>query len=295
MRSRKSPVPILRPNNDAHPECAWQALFSARWSARRVLRRAGRRHREHPMVCCQPGRRASPTNFADGGHAIPYAGIIVNRSCEAKMLIKLQVYNFATIAAAALLLGSCAGRDARPVAISQPQDATMACAQIQAEITGNNQLISDLGSERGAKVAQNAIVGVAGIIVPVLWFAMDFKGAATTDQGALKQRDIYLASMATTERCGTPSAVFAIMSQQATVAPRLPTATSPSPVSLTPTPVAIAQPTAYAIQPMAATPVAMPMQSVAGARSPPICTFAHASDITAPIQSSDVVPSNGIT
>ena len=106
------------------------------------------------------------------------------------MLIKLSVCNITSIAAATLLLSSCAGRDARPVAISQPQDATMACAQIQAEIAGNNQLIADLGSETGAKVAQNVIVGAAGVLIPVLWFGMDFKGAASTDQEALQQRNI---------------------------------------------------------------------------------------------------------
>ena len=135
------------------------------------------------------------------------------------MLIKLQVYNIATIVIATLLISSCAGRDARPVAISQPQDATMACAQIQAEIAGNNQLIADLGSEKGAKVAQNVIVGAAGILIPVLWFGMDFKGAASTDQEALKQRNIYLASMATSERCGSPTTAVAAASPQAPAAP----------------------------------------------------------------------------
>lgn len=121
------------------------------------------------------------------------------------MLIKLPVYNIAAIATATLLISSCAGRDARPVAISQPRDASMACAQI----AGNNQLISDLGSEKGTKVAHNVAAGVAGLLIWPIWFAMDFKGAAATDQEALKQRNIYLASTATNERCGSPSSVLA--------------------------------------------------------------------------------------
>ena len=122
----------------------------------------GRERQKCPMVCYQPGRCPDPTNFADAVCAVPYGGFIVNKRRKSKMLIKLSVYKTVTIATATLLISSCAGRDARPVAISQPQDAAMACPQIQAEIAGNNQLISDLGSEKGAKVAQNVAAGVAG-------------------------------------------------------------------------------------------------------------------------------------
>ena len=210
------------------------------------------------------------------------------------MLIKLSVYKTITIATATLLISSCAGRDARPVAISQPQDAAMACPQIQAEIAGNNQLISDLGSEKGAKVAQNVIVGVAGIIVPVLWFGMDFKGAASTDQEALKQRNIYLASMATTERCGSPTTAVAAASPQVPAAPLPALTTAPTsttmisaPVSLVPTPIMTPQPVAYANQPVSYPPVVVAPQEAAGTKPPAVYTFNHASDATSPEQSPD--------
>jgi hypothetical protein len=36
---------------------------------------------------------------------------------------------------------------------------------------------------KGGKVAQNVAVGVAGLFIPVLWFGMDFQGAADTEAG----------------------------------------------------------------------------------------------------------------
>ena len=202
------------------------------------------------------------------------------------MLIKLQVYNIASVVTATLLISSCAGRDARPVAISQPQDASMACAQIQAEIAGNNQLIAGLGSEKGAKVAQNVAAGVAGLLIWPIWFAMDFKGAASTDQEALKQRNIYLASMATNERCGSPTTAVAAASPQAPAAP-LPARTTTAPVSLVPAPVMAPQPAAYASQPASSRPVSVSPPVAAGAKPPVIYTFTHASDATSPEQSPD--------
>ena len=96
----------------------------------------------------------------------------------------------------------------------------MACAQIQAEIVANNKAISDLGSEKGAKVAQNVAAGVVGILIWPVWFAMDFKGAAATDQAALESRNQYLATMANTDRCGTQQPVTtAVASQPAVIAP----------------------------------------------------------------------------
>ncbi|MFZ1425767.1 MAG: hypothetical protein WAS21_03235 [Geminicoccaceae bacterium] len=186
------------------------------------------------------------------------------------MLIKLPVYNIATIATAALLISSCAGRDARPVAISQPQDASMACTQIQAEIAGNNQLISDLGSEKGAKVAQNVIVGVAGVIVPVLWFGMDFKGAASTDQEALKQRNIYLASMATNERCGSPTTAVAAASPQVQAALLPAPATTTAQVGLVRTPVMALQPVGCVSPPTSNIAVVAAPQLATGAKRPAV-------------------------
>ena len=100
----------------------------------------------------------------------------------------------------AVALGACAGRDPQPVATVQMQDQTAGCTQITAEIQANNIKVQELAEEQGLKTGQNVAMGVAGIFIPVLWFGMDFKGAASKDVAALQARQQYLAMLAT-ERC----------------------------------------------------------------------------------------------
>jgi hypothetical protein len=83
------------------------------------------------------------------------------------------------------------------------QDRYANCTAIMAEVNANNQRISELGSDQGAKVAQNVVAGVAGLFIPILWFGMDFQGASGTEQAALQARQQYLASLAE-ERCKGP-------------------------------------------------------------------------------------------
>jgi hypothetical protein len=104
------------------------------------------------------------------------------------------------IAASAALCVACAGRDPQPVATVQPTDAMATCAIITAEIQANNIKVQELAGEEGAKVAQNVAAGVAGVVIPVLWFGMDFKGAASKEVAALQARQQYLTVLAT-ERC----------------------------------------------------------------------------------------------
>src|SRR5690242_10015594 len=69
---------------------------------------------------------------------------------------------------------------------SQPQDNYASCAQIPAEIQANNTKVQELADEQGLKVAQNVAAGVAGVFIWPIWFAMDFKGAASKDVAALQ-------------------------------------------------------------------------------------------------------------
>jgi hypothetical protein len=104
------------------------------------------------------------------------------------------------VTSAGLVLAACAGRDAAPVATVQPQDAYSDCSMINAEIQANNKRADELASEQNTKVAQNVAAGVVGIVVWPVWFAMDAKGAASTDAAALKARQEYLVSLAG-QRC----------------------------------------------------------------------------------------------
>lgn len=98
-------------------------------------------------------------------------------------------------------LAACAGRDAHPVAVSQPQDNAASCAAIQAEMDANSARISDLSSEKGWKAAQNVAAGVGGFFtLGILWAGMDFKNAAGTELEALEARNHYLGNLSV-EKC----------------------------------------------------------------------------------------------
>src|SRR5262245_14588652 len=96
------------------------------------------------------------------------------------------------------------GRAPQPVAVVQPQDQMMNCAAIYAEVEANNREVARLGKEQGWKVAQNVAAGVAGFVVPVLWFGMDWQGTASKEAQALQARQQYLGALAVQKRCGGP-------------------------------------------------------------------------------------------
>lgn len=156
---------------------------------------------------------------------------------------------------ASLVLGACAGRAPNPVAVVQPQDRYLDCAAISAEVTANNKKISELGSEEGGKVAQNVIVGAAGLFIPILWFGMDFQGTAGKEVTALQSRQQYLATLAE-QRC---AAVVPLPVQNIPPAPAAPgaapgTATTPAVVS----PVVAAPVVVAPAAPAGATPASAP-------------------------------------
>jgi hypothetical protein len=74
---------------------------------------------------------------------------------------------------------------------------------IVAEIEANNIKIKELADEQGIKVGQNVAAGVVGVLFFPMWFAMDFKGAASKDVAALQARQQYLTTLAN-ERCAGP-------------------------------------------------------------------------------------------
>ena len=99
-------------------------------------------------------------------------------------------------------LAGCAGRAPAPVAVVQPTDRFMDCAAILAEVQANNDKVTALAGDEGGKTAQNVIVGVAGLVVPILWFGMDFQGTAGKEVAALQARQQYLGTLAEQKRCG---------------------------------------------------------------------------------------------
>jgi hypothetical protein len=110
--------------------------------------------------------------------------------------------NLFSAAACAAALAGCAGRSPAPVSVVQVTDRYMDCTAILAEVQANNEKVKQLASDKGMKTAQNVAAGVAGIVIPVLWFGMDFQGTADTEITALQSRQQYLAMLADQKRCG---------------------------------------------------------------------------------------------
>jgi hypothetical protein len=115
------------------------------------------------------------------------------------------MFRISLLVSVALLASACAGRDPQPIATVQAQDSFASCAQIRAEIEANNVKFAELADEQGLKAGQNVAAGVAGLLIWPLWFAMDFKGAASKEVTALQARQQYLTTLAT-ERCAPGAA-----------------------------------------------------------------------------------------
>jgi hypothetical protein len=145
---------------------------------------------------------ASSARFVDGRNVA-----VQQRWAEGRderlpaLLADLISLNAAVIAAntIAALAAKAAGTTI-PVVFATPDNRSMRIPMRQetdsvSEPTGGSKGTTKVGEE-GAKVAQNVVAGVAGVVIPVLWFGMDFKGAASkeaavshhTGHGAMQAR-----------------------------------------------------------------------------------------------------------
>lgn len=110
-----------------------------------------------------------------------------------------------TLIAATLViaLAGCAGRNPNSEDLFQLSDSAKSCKDLAIEIAYNNDKVKKLANEKNWKLAQNVAAGAAGIFVPVLWFGMDFKGAASQDMQALQFRQKHLADLVYIKDCGS--------------------------------------------------------------------------------------------
>jgi hypothetical protein len=129
-------------------------------------------------------------------------GPICAQSSSAPPKGNLEMFRWGIAALAATALCACAGRSPAPVSVVQPQDRYMDCAAIMVEVQSNNEKVQQLASDQGLKTAQNVAAGVAGFVVPILWFGMDFQGTADKETQALQARQQYLGTLAEQKRCG---------------------------------------------------------------------------------------------
>ena len=89
-----------------------------------------------------------------------------------------------------IVLSGCAGREANPVAITQPNDGQLSCKELTLQIGINNKSISSLMGEKQRKSNNNAVaVGVGAIVFFPALFFMNLKGADKAEALAYQRRN----------------------------------------------------------------------------------------------------------
>ena len=104
--------------------------------------------------------------------------------------------------ASTILLASCAGRDPRPIQISQVGDNQKSCSTLETEMDYIEKDILERLPD-ASKTGSNTALGVAGVFLIVPWFFMDFSEADEIEVSALIERYNHLLITAKDKSCDT--------------------------------------------------------------------------------------------
>jgi hypothetical protein len=120
-----------------------------------------------------------------------------------KILIKsICVLMSSILFASTILLTSCAGRDPRPIQISQVGDRDKSCSTLETEMEYIDKDILERFPD-ASKTGSNTGLGVAGVFLIVPWFFMDFSEADEIEVSALIERYNHLLITAKDKSCDT--------------------------------------------------------------------------------------------
>lgn len=110
----------------------------------------------------------------------------------------------AAVAGITVILAGCGGREAKPVAITNPTDSAFDCAGISREFAANERQIMATLKERSQAQGKNIVLGAAGVFfLPALFF-MDPKSPEKVEIDALRNRNKVLEDIARTKKCPAP-------------------------------------------------------------------------------------------
>lgn len=111
----------------------------------------------------------------------------------------------AVLVAAGLVLLGCAGREAHPIAATNPSDSVFDCAGIEREFAANERQILATLKERSNAQGKNVVLGVTGALIffPALFF-MDPKSPEKVEIDALRNRNKVLEDIARSKKCSPP-------------------------------------------------------------------------------------------
>ncbi len=109
------------------------------------------------------------------------------------------------IASLVLVLTACAGRDPKPVAVTNMGDSSLDCASISREFEANERQIVSTGEERSNAQGKNVFLTVTGVVLfwPALFF-IDPKSPERVEIEALRNRNKVLTDLAKTKKCRLP-------------------------------------------------------------------------------------------
>lgn len=110
----------------------------------------------------------------------------------------------AAVVGISVILAGCGGREAKPVAITNPTDSAFDCAGISREFAANERQIMATLKERSQAQGKNIVLGAAGVFfLPALFF-MDPKSPEKVEIDALRNRNNVLEDIARTKKCPAP-------------------------------------------------------------------------------------------
>ncbi|WP_028744450.1 hypothetical protein [Rhizobium mesoamericanum] len=111
----------------------------------------------------------------------------------------------AVLLAAAFLLSGCGGREAHPIASTNPSDSVFDCGGIKREFEANERQILATVKERSQAQGKNVVLGATGALLfwPALFF-MDPKSPEKVEIEALRNRNQVLTDIARSKKCPAP-------------------------------------------------------------------------------------------
>jgi len=101
-----------------------------------------------------------------------------------------------------IVLASCAGQEANPVAAYSPGDENKSCNALRAEIANIDKQVKIKKAKKTKKDWDNAAWFIGGFLLIVPWFFLDLKEAEQTEIDALQQRKDALTVIAAEKNCG---------------------------------------------------------------------------------------------
>ena len=100
-----------------------------------------------------------------------------------------------------ILLASCAGQEANPIAIYIPGDENKSCNALKAEIANIDKQITRKQAQKKTKEGGNILWFLGGFLLIVPWFFMDVKDSEKIEIDALQQRKDALLVIAADKNC----------------------------------------------------------------------------------------------